>query len=168
MSLRRQLVQWIPHLRRHARGLVLDRDLADDLVQETLLRALAREHRWRRGSNLRAWLFTLMHNLFVSDYRRRRRSPVVVLDEPPEQGSHADAGSDCSLRDVSRALERLPPAWREVLLLVSIEGLSYEETARVLGIPVGTVMSRLHRARRRLAECLEDKRPKLEVVHEKS
>lgn len=168
MSLRRQLAQWIPHLRRHARGLVLDRELADDLVQETLLRALAREHQWQPDGNLRAWLFTLMHNLFVSDYRRRCRSPVVSVEELPEQASQGDADSECQLRDVSRALERLPPAWREVLLLVSIEGLSYEDAAHVLGIPLGTVMSRLHRARRRLAECLEDERPRLEVVHERS
>ncbi|RMG58975.1 MAG: sigma-70 family RNA polymerase sigma factor [Gammaproteobacteria bacterium] len=167
MSLRRQIVQWIPHLRRYARGLLLDRELADDLVQETLLRALAREQRWRPGSDLRAWLFTLMHNLFVSDYRRRCRSPLVAVDSLPERAAAGQADSDCRVRDVEQALQYLPPSWREVLLLVSLEGLSYTEVARVLGIPVGTVMSRLHRARQRLAQLLEEGQPRLEVVHER-
>ncbi len=153
------IVQHIPRLRRYARALLHDVDRAEDLVQETLARALDRFHFWRRGSDLRAWLFTLMHNQFVNDCRRDGRRPVTwSLDDGPDPAADADAASEAGLRDIGAALMRLPVEQRAVLLLVSLEGLSYKETARVLGIRPGTVMSRLHRARERLRDWLDEAR----------
>lgn len=153
----------IPALRRYARALCGDRDRADDLVQETLLRALARSGQWRPGSDLRAWLFTILHNLFVSDCRRERRWSVSnVTGDRPECGASVETAG--VVRDVERGLQTLPPEQRETLLLVVLEGLSYEETARVLGVPKGTVMSRLHRARSRLQAWMEGEDRSLKVV----
>jgi len=150
------LVRHIPDLRRYARALTGDAWAADDLVQDTLERACERWQLWAAGSDLRAWLFTVMHNLFVDGARRALRQqhhrvdPDDVADElvaparPPEQAL-----------DLQRCLMRLPPDQREVLLLVSLQDLSYEEVARITGVPLGTVMSRLSRARSRLRELMD-------------
>ncbi|HMV17322.1 MAG TPA: sigma-70 family RNA polymerase sigma factor [Zoogloea sp.] len=149
MSFRQAIVAEIPRLRRYARALTGDASRADDLVQDTLERALGKWRLWRPG-NLRAWLFTLMHNIFVNQLQE---SVLVIsldgdthLDVPvrPRQQDNLE------LRDLDRALARLSPEQREVLLLVGLEELSYEDTARVIGVPVGTVMSRLARARDKL------------------
>lgn len=145
----------IPRLRRYARALLGERGAADDLVQDTLERALSRFHLWRRGSDLRAWLFTIMHNLYVNQLRSRLRESLDPLDPEtlavPVRASQADL---LEVRDLENALTRMPEEQRAVLLLVGLEQLSYEEAARVLGIPIGTVMSRLSRGRERLRALL--------------
>ncbi len=149
-----QVVAFIPRLRRYARALVGERTAADDLVQDTLERAINKFHLWKRGTDLRAWLFTVMHNLHVNQIRGRRE--LVALDEEaleiPVRATHDTA---LEARDLERALMRLSAEQREVLLLVVLEDMSYEEAAATLGIPIGTVMSRLSRAREKLRTLVE-------------
>ena len=143
-----EIVAHIPRLRRYARALAGDSHRADDLVQDTLERAMAKFHLWRRGSDLRAWLFTVMHNVFINQLKARRE---LALDEAVEDALQSAPRSDpLELRDLDAALRQLPAEQREVLLLVGLEQLSYAEVSKVLSIPVGTVMSRLSRGRERL------------------
>lgn len=147
-----RIEQHIPSLRRYARALLGERSRADDLVQDTLERAWGRLHLWRSGSDLRAWLFTIMHNLYVNQLRQNHNSLVgVSLDEEalniPIRATQEDG---LEMHDLMAALSRLPDEFREVVLLVGLEQLRYEEVAQVLGIPTGTVMSRLARGRERL------------------
>ncbi len=151
------IIQYIPRLRRYARALLNDAERAEDLVQETLMRALGSMALWRRGSDMRAWLFTIMHNQYVNDCRRAQKRPdAQSLDEAGALESHASSSADqfAGLDDIEVGLMRLPENQRAVLLLVSLEGLSYRQTAKVLGIRLGTVMSRLHRARERMRSWL--------------
>jgi RNA polymerase sigma-70 factor (ECF subfamily) len=145
----------IPRLRRYARALTGDRTAADDLVQDTLERAWNKLHLWRRGSDLRAWLFTIMHNVHVNQVRSRASAAMVSLDDevfdPPARPTQTDM---LEVRDIDAALRRLPLEQREVLLLVALERMSYDEAARTLAIPIGTVMSRLARGRERLRGLL--------------
>jgi RNA polymerase sigma-70 factor (ECF subfamily) len=153
-----QVVQHIPRLRRYARALLNNADVAEDLVQETLARALGKLHAWRRGSDMRAWLFAIMHNLHVNaNVRAGKRPDAQSLDDGliealPGTGY---AEQQAQLQDIEMALTRLPELQRAVILLVSLEGLSYAETARVLGVKQGTVMSRLHRARENLRSIMQ-------------
>jgi RNA polymerase sigma-70 factor (ECF subfamily) len=143
-----EIVAHIPRLRRYARALAGDGHRADDLVQDTLERALAKFYLWRSGSDLRAWLFTIMHNVFINQLKARRE---LALDEAAEDALQSAPQSDpLELRDLDAALRRLPVEQREVLLLVGLEQLSYAEAGKALGIPTGTVMSRLSRGRERL------------------
>lgn len=148
-----RIAEHIPRLRRYARALLGgDAPAADDLVQDCLERALGRLPLWRRGSDLRAWLFAIMHNVFANQTRARaRRVDSFALEDSarPDPADPKACGPEAELMldDLAQALEHLPDGQREVLLLVALEGLSYEETARALGVPVGTVMSRLSRAR---------------------
>lgn len=154
----RLLVEHIPSLRRYARALTGNAWAADDLVQDTLERACSKWRLWVVGSDLRAWLFTVMHNIFVSQLRRRPppHSVVPLDDVAHELHGVADAGRDPGTGlDLQRCLMQLPEEQRAVLLLVTLEDLSYAEVAKVLGIPVGTVMSRLSRARVRLQELMD-------------
>ena len=144
-----RLVELIPRLRRYARALVGDRASADDLVQDTLERAWAKLHLYRRGTDLRAWLFTVMHNVHVNKVRATRATDPLE-DEMPELAQRASQGDALMVRDLDRSISRLPPEQRSVLLLVTLEDMSYDEVARTLGIPIGTVMSRLSRAREKL------------------
>lgn len=145
----KRLVELIPRLRRYARALVGERASADDLVQDTLERAWAKLHLYRRGTDLRAWLFTVMHNVHVNRVRATR--PVDPLeDDMPELAQRGTQPDALLVRDLDRAIARLPADQRAVLLLVTLEEMSYEEVARTLGIPIGTVMSRLSRAREKL------------------
>ena len=149
------IAQQIPRLRRYARALTGDRSAADDLVQDTLERALSRFHLWRRGSDLRAWLFTIMHNIYVNQARSRARHQHEALEADP--AAEALRGRDpewLELRDLSAALARIPDEQRTVLLLVGLEQFTYEEAARILEVPIGTVMSRLSRGRERLRALL--------------
>jgi RNA polymerase sigma-70 factor (ECF subfamily) len=143
----------IPGLRRFARVLLRgDREAADDLVQDTLERALARWHLWRAEGNLRGWLYAILYNRFLTNqHRSRRRGPHDELTEYAEL-PEIDGGQASVLeqRDLLRAFSALPEEQRSVLLLIGIEDLSYSEAARALGVPIGTVMSRLSRARERL------------------
>lgn len=142
---RNDLLPHIPRLRRYARALTGEPGRADDLVQDTLERALTRFTLWP-PRDLRPWLFSIMHNLFVSQLRRPR--VVEYVEDGGADDVRAPSTLDrLELRDLDRALLTLPEPQREVLLLVALEELSYDETAKVLGIPLGTVMSRLSRAR---------------------
>jgi RNA polymerase sigma-70 factor (ECF subfamily) len=164
MSDAQSLVGLIPRLRRYARALVGDRAAADDLVQDTLERAWSKLHLYRHGTDLRAWLFTVMHNVHVNRVRAAR--PTDPLDdEMPELAQRATQGDGLLVRDLERGIAALPVAQREVLLLVALEDLSYDETARVLAIPIGTVMSRLARAREKLRALMNGKGgSKLQIV----
>jgi RNA polymerase sigma factor (sigma-70 family) len=153
------LVQQLPSLRRYARALTGNSWAADDLVQDTLERACTKWQLWVAGTDLRAWLFTLMHNLYMSQRRAARVAlNSVSIDELESELQAPSANSDDPL-DISRCLQRLPADQRAVLLLVALEDMSYKEAAKVLAIPIGTVMSRLSRARSRLRELMEAGRP---------
>ena len=150
MADRDQIVAEIPRLRRYARALTGDAARADDLVQDTIERALSRWSLWRSGTNLRAWMFAIMHNLFVNQIKSAQRIEYVGDDPLPDLASRATQSDALEVRDLAGALQKLSPEQREVLLLVGLEELSYEQAAKALGIPIGTVMSRLSRARERL------------------
>jgi RNA polymerase sigma-70 factor (ECF subfamily) len=147
---RELLLSCLPRLRRYARALTGERSSADDLVQDTMERGWSRLAQWRAGGDMRAWLFGIMHNLYV-DQVRRPAPAIVELDEAtPVQAAPSSASARLELRDVQTALALLPAEQREVLLLVALEEMSYEEVAATLGIAQGTVMSRLSRGRERL------------------
>ncbi|WP_431854827.1 RNA polymerase sigma factor [Azospirillum sp.] len=155
-----QIEAEIPRLRRFARAMVRDATLADDLVQECLERALSRLHLWRPGSNLRAWLFTILRNLHINGIRRRQA--VVDIDGEGQAAIGAASGAQIvrlELRDLRRALGMLPNEQREVVLLIGLEGISYGEAADILGISIGTVKSRLSRGRRALRLLMEGRAP---------
>lgn len=160
---RAQVVEQLPGLRRYARVLTGDAWAADDLVQDTLERACSKWLLWRSGSDLRAWLFTLMHNLYLNQRREAPPLAAVDIDEFRDQLPGTPGPSDDAL-DLERCLQRLPADQRAVLLLVGLEAISYEETARILAVPVGTVMSRLSRARSRLRVLME-RAPELPTEH---
>jgi RNA polymerase sigma-70 factor (ECF subfamily) len=158
------LLGLLPRLRRYARLLCPDTHSADDLVQDTIERAWARHQQWQPGSDLRAWLFAILHNRRID---LLRGAPMLhSLDD--EQSATRDelaatpapADDRLGVIDLQRALERLSPEHREVLLLVAVEQFSYDETALALGLPIGTVMSRLSRARQRLRAELADAAPR--------
>jgi len=142
----------IPRLRRYARALTRDVVTADDLVQDCLTRALGKLHLWQDGTDLRAWLFTILHNQYVNHIRRSVREGAAVglneneplLSRAPQQGKRLE------LRDLERAIAKLPEEQRIVILLVGLEGMRYEEVAAVLDVPVGTIRSRLSRGRENL------------------
>ncbi len=152
----RLIEEHIPRLRRYARALAGDRARADDLVQDTLERAWGKFHLWRRGSDLRAWLFSIMHNVYVNGVRKGSAVPMLLpLEEDaldvPVRAAQEDG---LQVRDVHAALACLPQEQREVLLLVGLEEMRYEEVAKVLDVPLGTVMSRLSRGRERLRQIM--------------
>ncbi|HUP08336.1 MAG TPA: RNA polymerase sigma factor [Caldimonas sp.] len=149
-----RLLVWVPRLRRYARALVGRREDADDLVQDTLERAWSRGDRWSEVGDMRAWLFSVMHNLHV-DGARRGRLATVELDDATLEVAAPPPPEPLAIRDLQAALERLPIEHKEVLLLIALEGMSYADAARTLGIPIGTVMSRLARARERLRVLLD-------------
>lgn len=151
-----QLVACIPRLRRYARALTGDRAVADDLVQDTMERGWSKLSSWRRGSDMRAWLFGIMHNLFVDQVRQRSSVYTETLDEnTPEPSMKAPQTDRLEIRDIEAALRMLPVEQREILLLVALEEMTYEEIASTLRIPIGTVMSRLARGRERLRALME-------------
>lgn len=171
MNQRDELMEHIPRLRRYALALIHNRELADDLVQDTLERALGRLHQFEAGTDLRAWLFTVMHNVFASQTRRAAsRAHYVEADEQQlGQAEFAVPGGQLrslEMRDLDYALQRLPAEQREVVLLVGLEEMSYADVALTLGVPIGTVMSRLSRGRERLRNLMAGAQPveKLKVV----
>ena len=147
----------IPRLRRYARALTRDVSRADDLVQSCLLRALAKRHLWQDGTDLRAWLFTILHIQIVNEVRRsvREVSCVPVEDMAAELTVQPNAMAVLELRDLDAAIGKLPLEQRQVILLVGLEGMSYEEVAEVLDVPVGTVRSRLSRGRDQLRRLMD-------------
>lgn len=154
------LANEIPRLRRYARALTRDASATDDLVQNCLLRALTRAHLWEPGTNLRAWLFTILHNQHVNDLRRDRRAHLAVpLDDAAQFLSEAPRqGVALQVRDLSRALDRLPRHQRQTLLLAGLEDMSYDEVAQKMGVSVGTVRSRLNRGRKMLRQLQSEER----------
>jgi RNA polymerase sigma-70 factor, ECF subfamily len=156
-ELRRLIEEQIPRLRRYARALTRDQDRADDLVQDTLVRALAKEHLWQPGTDLRAWLFTLMHNQNVNLVRRgvREGISIDVEDLSATLVATTDPTASRTLYELDRALADLSAEQRQVILLVGLEGMAYEEAAAVLNVPVGTVRSRLSRGRVNLRCAIE-------------
>lgn len=152
----RLIIDQIPALRRYARALTGERHAADELVQDSLERAWSRFHLWRPGTDVRAWLFTIMHNLYANAVRKAKRAPAYAplaeADRMSPIPSNAEAGIEVS--NLIQALASLPDGQRETLLLVSLEGLTYEQVSQVLGIPIGTVMSRLSRAREQLRQTM--------------
>ncbi|AUT59770.1 sigma-70 family RNA polymerase sigma factor [Paraburkholderia terrae] len=169
MNFEAEVISWLPQLRRYARALTGDPAWADDLVQDTAERALARWKGFRPDSNLRAWLLTILRHLYIDQLRVRRE--IAVDDESaPWRNLEAPRGEvdGLVLRDVQRALYCLPVEQREVMLLVCVEELSYQEASVALGVPIGTVMSRLSRAREHMRALLTEgpvhKSPSLKVV----
>ena len=150
-----QLLTWVPRLRRYARALVGNRNDADDLVQDTLERAWAKSAMWRGVADMRAWLFGIMHNVHVDGVRRSKLHTVVLDEDVPEIPVAPTQGDRLAVLDLQAALERLPIEQREVVLLIALEDLSYAEVASTLGIPIGSVMSRLSRGRERLRSLME-------------
>lgn len=145
----------IPSLRRYARGLTGDPHRADDLVQDTLERAWSRYSRWQKRGELRAWMFGIMHNHFIDGVRaNNRRADQTAPGDLPDVPVRATQTDQLEVRDLDRCLQALPAEQREVLLLICVEDLSYQDTARVLDVPIGTVMSRLSRAREKLAALM--------------
>lgn len=151
----------IPRLRRFARALAQRADAADDLVQETLERALTREHLWQRGTRLDSWLYRMAQNLWIDQCRKAKRRGIHVdVDELRDKtGTDGQAAMDTHmrLREAGRAMAALPEDQRAAVALVLIEGLSYQEAAEVLQVPPGTIASRLARAKTALAEMLADR-----------
>lgn len=152
-NLHKQLITHIPRLRRYARALFsTDRHQAEDLVQECLARALGRLNLWQEGTDMRAWLFTIMHNLYVNQIKRMQAAPTMQVITEEDLMTKDPV---VMTRDINQALAGLPADQREILLMVTLEGLRYHEIATILSIPEGTVMSRLARARERLRNILE-------------
>ena len=157
-DIRHLIVDQIPHLRRYARALVGDRAQADDLVQDCLERAWSRMHLWTVGTNIRAWLFTILHNLHLNAARKQRNTPGLVPLEgtsadPPVRPTQEDG---LAVRNMWQAFSGLSEPQRAAILLITVEEMSYEDAAAVLGIPVGTLMSRIHRGRERLRVLMGD------------
>src|SRR3954452_39355 len=146
----------IPRLRRYARALTRNVTRADDLVQSCLTRAVAKQHLWQAGTDLRAWLFTILHNQHVNDVRRSAREGgnVSIEDAAPMLTTQSNAIDVLALRDLDAAIAKLPEEQRQTILLVGLEGMRYEEVALTLGVPVGTVRSRLSRGRDQLRVLL--------------
>ena len=160
----------IPPLRRYARALLRDGSRADDLIQDTLVRALAKQHLWQEGTNLRAWLFTILHNTARNRLRDRVRDHVDVDSETVERAGDqlgqapAETPESLLLREtlapeLQAAIDGLPEAFREAVWLRDVEEFTYAEIAEMLGVPVGTVMSRISRGRRMLFDKLQHLRP---------
>lgn len=158
---RQSVVEHIPAMRRYARALTGDAWAADDLVQDTLERACSRWRLWLAGTDLRAWLFTVMHNLFVSQARTHQRRAAILHTDDLDTAADALPGTDSNVAlhiDLQRCLLALPDEQRAVLLLATLEDLPYAEIAKILGVPQGTVMSRLSRARERMRDLMDGQR----------
>ncbi|BDT67951.1 ECF RNA polymerase sigma factor EcfG [Comamonadaceae bacterium OS-1] len=157
-----QLLSAVPRLRRYARALVRNREDADDLVQDTLERAWTKASLWRGVADMRAWLFGIMHNLHADGQRRPRLATVELDDVTPESPVAANHSERLEVLDLQAALALLPHEQQEILLLVALEDMAYAEIASTLGVPIGTVMSRLSRGRERLRALVEGR---AEPVH---
>jgi RNA polymerase sigma-70 factor (ECF subfamily) len=150
-----ELLTWVPRLRRYARALAGNRDDADDLVQDTLERAWARSALWRGVADMRGWLFSIMHNLHVDGVRRPRLATQSIDDDTPELAMAPTQGERLAVLDLQAALDQLPIEQKEIVLLVALEDMAYADVAKTLGIPIGTVMSRLSRGRERLRALMD-------------
>ena len=152
---KQQMIDHIPPLRRYARALVNRAESADDLVQDCLERAWAKQGQWDQARPLRPWLFSILHNVYANQARKYDRMPSLVSYSQDSISSSAD-DVDLTITDLQRGLDMLSSEHREILLLIGLEQMSYKDTAVVLNIPLGTVMSRLTRARKKLRELMTD------------
>ncbi|WP_163269065.1 sigma-70 family RNA polymerase sigma factor [Chelativorans alearense] len=161
-----EIEECVPALRRYARALTHDPDLADDLVQDCLERAIRKRGLWRPSGSVRSWMFRILLNIHRNEARRRRRAPAPLpLDALPGDPPGLDAQPGrLALAETARAIQELPMEQREALLLVAVEEMSYAEAAAVLAIPIGTLMSRLGRARAALRRLTETGTPRLRSV----
>ena len=165
-----ELLAAIPRLRRYARVLVGDVARADDLVQDTLARAWEKRRLWEAGTDLRAWLFTVMHNLHINQLATIRRDAATMSLDDDTSGAawqvsvRPNQQERVLLLEVVRQMERLPVEQREVLMLAAVEELRYEEIAAVLSVPIGTVMSRLSRAREKLRRLVSEPTSPLRII----
>lgn len=158
MDRKKAIAQEIPHLRRYARALLRDSEEADDLVQDCIERALTRLQQWRERQSPRQWLFTIMHNLYVDEVRKRQRrtsGPALTVIEGDRLAAETRQQVHVETKDVLAALYALPDERREALVLVGVEGFNYRDAAAILGIPVGTLTSRLARGREQLRAMLD-------------
>ncbi len=154
----RLIVAQIPHLRRYARALSREADAADELVQDCLTRAMDKLHLWQPDRSMRTWLFSILHNQYVNGVRRQANRPDRVALQPAHIDRTAVApgqASNLTIRDMQQALDQLPDDQRQALLLIGLEEMKYREAADVLDVPMGTLMSRLDRGRRKLREIME-------------
>ena len=162
----RLLENEIPRLRRYARALTRDGTRADDLVQDTLVRGIAKAHLWQEGSDIRSWLFTIMHNQYVNNVRRAQREQAIIdVDQVASTlVATTDPTASRQLSELDRALGHLSKGQREVVLLVGLEGMSYAEAAKILRVLIGTIRSRLGRARQalRLLMGIDEEGPALD------
>lgn len=165
-ALRDELVKWIPNLRAFALSLTQSAQHADDLVQDTLVKALSNLDKFQMGTNLRAWLFTILRNSFYNDIRYKKYHQTAPIEDvdPAQLELRATQEKYIEFKDVLKGLARLVPEQREAIILIAAEGLSYEEAAAVCNCPVGTVKSRLSRARQRLEEYSKGEVPVREPV----
>src|ERR1700730_11159175 len=151
----RMLEIQIPRLHRYARALTRDFSRADDLVQICLTRAVAKQHLWQYGTDPRAWLFTILHNQHFNEVRRSiPEGSNVTLEVAPQPTVQSNAIPTLQLRDLEAALGKLPPEQRQVILLIGLEGMRYDEVAVIMGVPIGTVRSRLSRGRDQLRRLM--------------
>ena len=155
-DLRRQITVLLPDLRGFARFLVRDRVMADDVVQDTLVRALAAAHQFEPGTNLKAWLFTILRNQFYEQGRRRRREAAAIGARfDMEEGTRPAQLARAEINELQAMIWKLPPLLREALILVGAQEMTHEEAAAICGIPVGTMKARLSRARTQLAKLAQ-------------
>ncbi len=160
VNFRNDLVKELPYLRRFARGLCGDASLADDLVQDCVERALVKSHLYDPARPLRAWLYAVLRNIFVSNWRRNAKFKGAknVDDLVGLEGSTApEQDNNFSVALITDALDTLPTQQREVLVLISLEEMSYKDASEIIGVPIGTIMSRLSRARAHLENILEER-----------
>lgn len=152
-----QIVVLIPKLRRYARALTQDKERADDLVQDALERALTKVELWKRGTDLRAWLFTVLHNVYINNLKKHHRGGEhVPFEVTMAHEGYADTQLvEVELKECLAAMDRLPLEQREVMILVALEEMSYAQVADVVGAPIGTVMSRLSRARHNIRKLMD-------------
>ena len=155
-DLRRQITVLLPDLRGFARFLVRDRVMADDVVQDTLVRALGAAHQFEPGTNLKAWLFTILRNLFYEQARRRKReADAIGARFDAEEGARPAQLARAEINELQSLIWKLPPLLREALILVGAQEMTHEEAAAICKIPVGTMKARLSRARSQLAKLAQ-------------
>lgn len=162
------VVQQLPNLNRYAAYLARNRMRADDLVQDTVLRALTRLHHWQDGTDMRAWLFSIMHSEYVNSVRRGVREANHLAQEMPAAAVSGPQESSLELDDLRRSLAELPNETQAIIYLVTVEGMSYDQVAAQLQMPVGTLRSRLSRGRCRLRALVDGRithrRPRLSLA----
>ena len=160
IAFRKDLITELPYLRRFARGLCGDASLADDLVQDCVERALVKSHLYDPARPLRAWLYAVLRNIYVSNWRRNSKfTGAKNIDdlEGSEGAVQPEQENNFSVALITDALDNLPAQQREVLILISLEEMSYQQASEIIGVPIGTIMSRLSRARAHLQNILEER-----------